>query len=347
MKILYVGNFTDGTGWARAGTYNALCLDQAGHDVYCKEIKYINTSVCLDYRIIELKNKQSEQFDLVIHHVLPSEYVKYPNVKNVGVLELETPSLNNYLWIKNIRLMDEIWFPTYGLVKAYEKSIPNIKKFPHSTDIKKIKETHFKQIPELSNSYNFIFVGENNTRKNIEGLINAFYSEFDYYEDVNLVIKTNKGLDLNSIWNKTRKTLGRRKNIFLIDKYEEEAAIYNLMKNCHCFVMPSRGEAWCYPAMEACALGLRVIYTNGIGIEEYCRNGLKINSQIEQCYGVEDAVSDLYTCNDVWCEPDIRSLRSHMRQVYTDFKECKNFPTDDIHVDYYDFRDTRKLEGLL
>lgn len=347
MKILYIGNFNDGTGWAKAGTYNALCLDAAGHDVYCQEIKYNNNYNCLDYRILELKEKKTDSFDVVIQHVLPTEYVKYPNVKNVGMLALETLTMNNLTWAKNIDLMDEIWFPNQNLVNQYKDYIKVVKKLPHSIDIEKIRkaELEFKPIPELQNSHNFIFVGENTARKNIEALVVAFYSEFNYYENTNLVIKTNKKLDLNEIWRKTRNQRSRRKNIFLIEGYQPESAIYNLMKHCFCFVMPSRGEAWCYPAMEAQALGLRTIYTKGIGIEEYCPYGIKVDSTVVQCYGEEDGVDGLYTCDDLWYEPSIKHLRECMRKAY--------IASVDMHaimgtsVNYYDYRDTRKLEGLL
>ncbi len=69
MKIKYIGNFNDGTGWAKAATYKAIALDYAGYDVYCEELKYNNVSVILEGKIAELLDKKSDAYDVVIHHV--------------------------------------------------------------------------------------------------------------------------------------------------------------------------------------------------------------------------------------------------------------------------------------
>lgn len=348
LKILYIGNFTDGTGWAKAGTYNALCLDHAGHDVYCRELKYSSNNLVLDPRIIELMEKvPPNDIELVVHHVLPTEYIKYPNVKNVGAIELETVSLHNVQWIKSMNLMDEMWVPNQSSKKSLmnEKIHKNVKTLEHSIDVQKIANSPYQPIPELQNAYNFLFVGENVIRKNLEMLIAAFYSEFNAVEKVNLVIKTNKRPDLDKIWQETRNINSKRKDIFLIDEYLPEEKIYNLMRNCHLFVMPSSGESCCFPALEASCLGLRILLTQGIASQEYCTHALSIQSHIDQCYGSLDGLTGLYTSQDIWYRPEMLSLRRQMRSAYSAYLE--NHAVYGNNMKYYDYRDTRKLREVI
>lgn len=327
MKIKYIGNFNDGTGWAKASTYNVLALDNAGYDIYCKELKYNNNSVVIDDKIVELLNKQSENFDVVIQHVLPSEYFYFPEVKNIGFVALETLALYSPLWLKKINMMDEIFVPNVASKNCLINSgvTKPIKIFNHSFnyyDVLNLVPTG--SIDELKNTFNFVFVGEFTKRKNIEALLRAYHSEFSYIEPVNLYIKTNRELKTvtdfcSSIKNDINK-IGKYKEEIIITGYLNETVLLSTMKQCHAFVMPSYGEAWCYPAMEAMALGLPVIYTDGIGINDYASpDNYKVNSYIDNCYGVKDAVDGLYTPNDCWLNPSVIDLRKKMRSVFSLF----------------------------
>lgn len=329
MKIKYIGNFTDGTGWAKASTYNALCLDSAGHDVYCKEIKYNSANIELEPRISELLNKESDNFDYTIHHVLPTQYTAYPNTVNIGFLPVES-TISNMIWLKNLNMMDQIFVPDSMSKKYLQISGLNkpIKVFNHSFNYSKISEyIPTQNIPELTNSFNFVFVGEFSARKDLENLVRAFHSEFEYAEPVNLFIKTsgnpeNVKMFLQEVKKRLKKS-NKLKNEILVTGYISENDLLSIYKQCHCFVTASHGEAWCYPAAEAMAAGLRVVYPKETGIDYYASSGVNypIHSVQDYCYGATDSVDGLYTCEDIWTTISNADLRKEMRKVFTHFIE--------------------------
>lgn len=332
MKIKYIGNFNDGTGWAKASTFNALCLDAAGHDVYCQEVKYNNANVPLHGRILELLDKKSNSFDYTIQHVLPIQYQKYPNTVNVGFIPVEA-SISNMLWLKNLNMMDMLFVPdkhseTYLKISGLNKEC---RIFNHSFDYHAILDyERTSPINGLGDTFNFIFVGEFSSRKDLENLVRAFHSEFEYVEPVNLVIKTSGNQEnINGFLTEVRKRIkkpGRLKNEYIILNYLDEASLMNVVKQCHCFVTASHGEAWCYPAAEAMACGLKVIYPTNTGIDTYAELGSNypIPSRSDACYGATDSVDGLYTCEDVWTTVSNIDIRQQMRKAYLDFVSDTN-----------------------
>lgn len=359
MKIKYIGNFNDGTGWAKAATYKALALDFAGHDVYCEELKYNNVSVVLEDRISELLNKKSTNYDVIIQHVLPSEYKYYPNAKNIGAFELDTLNLSNALWLKKLSVMDEIFVPNEASKRALINSglKTPISIFPHLFNYDKIFNLNkVAEVQELNHSFNFVFVGEFTKQKNLESLLRAFHTEFNYIESVNLYIKTEKEINIVEDFCKAVKERlqknGKYKKEVIVSSYMPDQVLWSTMLQCHCFVMPSYGDAWCYPAMEASAMGMPVIYTLGTGIEEYADNGNGVSAITSPCYGATDAVEGLYTCNDFWLEPSVLDMQFKMRKVYQNFVEdgesdTKNRIQKVDDMKYYDYKNSVILKGLL
>ena len=76
----------------------------------------------------------------------------------------------------------------------------------------------------------------------------------------------------------------------------------SVLSQVDCFVMPSRGEAFCIPALEAMALGVPAIYTEGIGMD-FCV-GQPIESRLTPCFGAVDTLLDLDTAATSWSEID-------------------------------------------
>jgi len=358
MKIKYIGNFNDGTGWAKAATYKALALAHAGYDVYCEEFKYNNVSIVLEDKITQLLEKKSDKYDIVIQHILPSEYKYYPGVKNIGVFEFDTLTLSNEFWLKKLEMMDEIFVPT-SLCKeqliSYWLKV-RIKVFPHLFNYEKISNlTKAAEILELSGSFNSVFVGEFSKQKNLEGLLRAFHAEFNYIEPVNIYIKTEKELKIvedfcDAVKQRLRKNSKYKKEV-IVSSYMPDQILWSTLMQCHCFVMPSYGDAWCYPAMEASAMGIPVIYTAGTGLEEYCDSATRVNSIEEHCYGALDSVEGLYSCDDLWLEPSIKHMQYIMRSVYSTFMQNRDIymsyrEKQSEHMKYYDYKNGKTFERI-
>ena len=79
--------------------------------------------------------------------------------------------------------------------------------------------------------------------------------------------------------------------------------------------MPSRGEGFCIPALEAMALGVPVIHTEGTGMDDFC-TGTPVPSYSQPCFGTLATLPNLDTARSDWREIDIRKLCAAMRSAY-------------------------------
>jgi len=323
MKVLYIGNYRDGTGWGNAAINNILAMDKAGINIVPRPISFEQFDRDYPDRIKELEDNSSYDCDICIQHTLPHLYSYDSSYRNIGFLAVESTSFKDTGWQHYANLMDEIWVPCYESRAACRISgvKKNINVIPHSLDIKKYTEfKNVKTVDKLKNTFNFIFVGEFIERKNIKALLIAFHSEFKNNEPVNLIIKTSKRDSdfVNNYCNDIKRGLKIRK------KYRQEVILsgmltfkdyVSLLKNSNCFVMPSRGEAFCIPLLEAMAVGVPSIYTSNIGVQDYAY-GTKVKSNKTQCFGCIDTIPYLDSANSSWYDIDILELRYAMRGQY-------------------------------
>ena len=326
MKVLYIGNYRDGTGWANACAGNILALDAAGIDVVPRAITFNNSKGGCHERILELEDNSEIGCDICIQHTLPHLYSYNSKFKNIGFIETETSNFVESSWQHHANLMDKILVPVNSSKSACIRS--GVKKpieiAPHCLDVSKYQDyknsNQGSKIEQLLNTFNFAFVGEFVERKNIQALARAFHAEFDYDEPVNLYVKTsNQALDyVQNYFDQIRRGLKIRK------KYKEEIVIcgqlakedyVSVLSQCHSFVMPSRGEGFCIPALEAMSLGIPVIYTKGTAMDDFCE-GCGVDSYNTPCFGAMSSLDYLYTANEKWREIDVEKLMFCMRQAF-------------------------------
>lgn len=322
-KVLYIGHYKDGTGWGDAAINNILALDSAGVKVVPRAISYNKQDSETHPRILELEKQSTDGCDICIQHTLPVNYVYDSNMKNIGFLATESSDFCDTGWHKNINILDELWVPSEYSKECCKKSgvtIP-VSVAPHSLNIEEYKNpVNGAKVVEMLKSFNFVFVGEFIERKNLKALVKAFHTEFHPSENVNLFIKTS-GVPLGtvqqyctSIKNGLKLRKKYKEELVVCDKLKKEDYI-SLLQQCHCLIMPSRGEAFCIPALEVMSAGIPVIYTSGIAMEEFCV-GNAVNSYNTPCFGGVDSLSNLYTANSDWKEIDIRDLQIKMRNIF-------------------------------
>lgn len=331
MKVLYIGNYKDGTGWANACAGNILALDAAGIDVVPIPISFEQKDSPYPQRIKELEEKYVSKYsnldcDVVIQHTLPNLYCYDATYqKNIGFFDTESYDFSRTGWHYSANLLDEIWVPSQQNLDACVRSgvdVP-VKIVPHSIDVEKYQNTNGQKIRELTNTFTFGFVGEFIERKNIKALIQAFHIEFDPREPVTLFIKTSKAPleTIQGYCSQVRKGLKIRK------QYKEEIVVAGMMpkkdylsvlNQIDCFVMPSRGEAFCIPALESMAMGTPAIYTDGIGMD-FCV-GEAVESKLVPCFGAVDTLPDIDTAATLWREIDVLLLSKAMRKAYNRYK---------------------------
>lgn len=329
MKVLYIGNYNDGTGWGNAAKANILSLSMIdGVKVYPKSITFNGSYETKNEAMLLLEAKNGKLDgtpDVCIQHTLPNLYSYDSRYKNIGVFYFEANSVP-IEWIAQLNMMDELWVATEKNKKdAFSSGVTTpIKVVPIPLDADKIlylSEMGGK-IDRMVDRFNFGFVGEFVERKNLKALLMAFHAEFDPSEPVNLFVKTS-GVDMDTLKqyaNQIKAGLKIRNRYIeeiFVSGMMEEKDYYSVLSQCSCLVVPSRAEGWCIPAWEAMALNIPVISAEGTELMPHENELMKfVPSRVEPCFGALDTMSFLQTAHQTWNEIDVTELRKAMRERY-------------------------------
>lgn len=327
MKIVYIGNYRDKTGWGAAAEANILAMNSVGLNVVPRPISFGGNGEA--HPIIQQLEEQScSNADVIIQHALPQYYYANKKVKNIGFYCVETDDFYASGWRKYINQMDQAWVMSEH---NYNASIisgvqTRVKVVPYSIDVNKFDlNNKTAQIDELKNTFNFCFVGEWNHRKNIESLLRAFYSEFHRSEPVNLFIKLSSNMPSEQCMAEFNKLnehvksglkLNKYKNISVVCGKMDHQHYLSILNQCHVFVCPSRGEACCIPMIEAQAMGLSVLVTSNTGMDDYIISGYSIPSKEDICFGMQSTLPEIQTGYEYWKSIDTISLKISMRSMY-------------------------------
>ena len=362
MKVLYIGHYREGTGWGVAATNYILAMDSVGINVVPRAVKLNDIQVQLPPRLLELENEDSTGCDVCIQHVLPHLMDFNPRFKkNIALYATETSNFRSSTWPRRINTMDEAWVINNQMVTASLNSgvtIP-IKVIPHASNFEKFAQRHKKiNLPIPDGNFIFYSICEFDKRKNLEAFITAFHLEFERNDSVSILIKTNKhGLspdqcaqEVQNLCNRIKTELklypssNDYKEDFIITDYLSDIDLERIHQSCHCFVMPSYGEAWCIPAFDAMGFGKTPICTNVGGMTDFIDDGgVLVEGRLEPVKGALDTLSDLFTGKEEWISINVQALRLEMRRMYESYK----LGADDPQPDSYFHISSRGLNNAI
>jgi len=179
--------------------------------------------------------------------------------------------------------------------------------------------------------FNFLSVFKWEQRKGWDVLLKAYFTEFTKDENVALYIHTYIYKDIFAPRDANRIT--RIINDFAEEKLElqvdslpkliplteelDEKQMPSLFKAADAFVLPSRGEGWGLPYMEAMAMELPTIGTNWSGNVDF------MNEQNSYLIKVKKMVPASEPGFGEQAEPSVEHLRELMRHVYTNQDQAK------------------------
>jgi glycosyltransferase involved in cell wall biosynthesis len=331
MKVLFISNYLDGTGWSHAGIDYILAMDAAGIDVVCRPLRLNDHDGSVPDRVKELQAKSDADCDICVQHALP-HLMQYNGrfKRNIGLFVSETSNFRASAWGDRLNAMDEI-----DACRGSYVDRP-ISVIPHATDVAKFTRRHepLESLPR-NGRFRFYFIGEFSRRKNLAALLKAFHTEFNPYDPVDLVIKTGvpgrsaaeAGKIVQEFCDQIKPGLKRysmkvpefAREIILTERLTEEE-IYRLHASCDCFVSASYAEAWGIPAFDAMGFGKTPVVTGWGGFCEYLDDscGWMVPHHLEPCFGVSDNFGDLYTADEAWAGIDVFALRQAMRQAFQD-----------------------------
>jgi len=323
MNILFIGPYRQADGWGEGARNYLYSLLETGHNIVARPIYMGNSNVDkLDPRLEALEKKRYKKYHRVIQNVLPHLFYPVEGSKNIGVFTLESGGMDHTSWPSKMALMDELWV-TSKRERDCVKDLGGVFKMPKVRVVKQSIDTsrYKRKFPPLEiegalGRFCFYFIGEWTERKGLEHLAAAYLSEFHPSEQVCLIIKTSKpGLSPDQTRQEVMNMCDGIKRVIrtqasglydhpicVVSERLTDMQMDQLHATGDCFVMPSHGEAFCRPAIDAVGFGKRPIVTKHTGMNDFVNdaNGYLIDSTEDCCLIGAPPISDLYTTNETW-----------------------------------------------
>lgn len=251
--------------------------------------------------------------------VLQSNFGAY----KIGFTMLETDGIPHE-WVRQANLMDEVWVPSQFNVATFRAS--GVTRPLHVVPLG-VDTNYFN--PRLSRYalqglYTFLSIFEWGERKAPEVLLRAFNEEFAADEPVILIAKSSNadpGVDpVRAIANLGLDPKGGRIH-FSLNQMIPAYQLGVLYRSAGCFVLPTRGEGWGMPVLEAMACGLPVIATGCSALCDFMTPENSYPLAVDRLVAAKAKCP--YYQGFRWAEPSHKDLRRLMRHVYDNQDEAR------------------------
>jgi hypothetical protein len=241
-----------------------------------------------DREILDLLRRKEypPEESILIHMSIPIEFQWPHNYKKYfGFTMLETDKITP-TWAYILNRLDGCIVPTPFNVKTFMESgvkVPiTIIPFGVDFDMYTLDKQPLLPKEEITTKFNFLSIGQwtPGDRKNISQMILSFLKTFRTNKDVGLILKVyGKGAGtidkiqciekINAIRNHAGLGLGEGPKVYLVHGALTPEDMSKLYHNADVFILPSSGEAFGMPIIEAIASGLPIITTGGTAPDTY------------------------------------------------------------------------------
>jgi glycosyltransferase involved in cell wall biosynthesis len=230
-------------------------------------------------------------------------------------------------WTEKLKSMDEVWVPSRFNYRIFSNALNltrPVRVLPHGLPPLDLPQ---EPLPEIvaSDRFTFLSVFRWSYNKGYDLLLRAWGRAFTKEEKVQLVIHAPgydcAGFDTPTpdLFHHTVEKLGLCLDdmapiIFSCNEVSH-AMMDRLYRSANAFVLPTRGEGWCLPLMEAMQYGLPVIGSACGGVTDFlsdstgwpipCRDLTVLPGQEIECLGA----------GQTRAEPDLDVLVAHLQRV--------------------------------
>lgn len=230
--------------------------------------------------------------------------------------------------------MDEVWVPSRFNMETFAASGVDERKLrlmPPGIDLRTFNPGADPLPIPQRRGFNFVSVFDWQLRKGYDVLLLAYLREFKPDEDVTLILKISQAnAAAGSLEDEINFFIERRAGlplqeappVILIKRFIPQDQMARLYAAADCFVLPTRGEGYGRPFLEALACELPVIATRWSGQTDFLtmQNSYLIESKLAPVPANVDL--ELFMGHQ-WAEPDIDHLRQLMREACSRRNEAK------------------------
>ena len=330
MNVCYLGPLKDYSGYGEANRHAVAALDAAGVYVIPQLVSYSPESSdfgSLGAKVEPLFN-HAGRYKVKILHTTPNVFKKYiePGKYHIAHFFWETDRVPAE-FAAGLNLCNEIWTGSEAnkaalLSTGVDKPVHI---FPQAIETGREWPEPY-QIPEFD-GHLFYSIFEWTDRKNPEGLLQAYWEEFQAGENVGLLIKTyfrGFGTGARRMIKHQIEVMKRRSGlehfppVFLYLDLMDRRQVMRIHQTGACYVSAHRGEGWGVPQVEAALAGKPMISTGYGGCHEYFKHGenaMIVPYEMVPLQGMDHS-AQWYTPEQKWAEPNIAALRGAMRYSY-------------------------------
>jgi glycosyltransferase involved in cell wall biosynthesis len=250
-------------------------------------------------------------------------YTQHPGYK-IGFTMLEVDGIPKR-WVAACNRMDEIWVPSRWGRERFEAC--GVTRPIHVVPLGFDPVRFHPGFPaaRASDRFTFLSVFEWGERKAPELLLRAYAAAFTGRDDVLLLLRVNNfdgHLDIPEAIAKLGLPESGPPVAILYNHHVKARQLGSLYRSADAFVLPTRGEGWGMPILEAMASGLPTIATAWSGQTEFFHEG--VGYPIAPKALVPADARCPYYEGFRWAEPDFDELVAAMRHVFTDREEARS-----------------------
>lgn len=337
LNIICEGPMFGNSGFAKAMKNIAFGLDKIG----CNVKTIVHDADNADYvyteegrRVNELISNSVEEPCIWITMTHPGGVQSHIDHYSIGYVMFETEEFPDN-FVQNLKKQNEIWTPSNFCRNSMIRSgLERVFAMPLGVDTElfhpgrvDISRRISDELTDLSGKYRFLSVMGYSMRKGVDILVRAFAEEFDGDKDVILYLKGG-WYDLGKAKSEIKdiiKDIQYPPSIHLDFNIYSDDILATLYRACDCFILPTRGEGWGLPLIEAMSMEMPVIATRWSGHLDFMNDD---NSYLIDIEGLGPEPR----CN--WITPEYSGrnfaipskdhLRKLMRHVY-EYREAAKY----------------------
>jgi len=277
-----------------------------------------------DPRIEQMRSRPKDTSLIQVVYHQGDSFIKNSGRYRIGYTMLETTGIPTD-WVQQANQMDEVWVPSQFNVQTFHDSGVRrpIHVVPLGVDTQYFHPNIIGRRP--SDRYTFLSIFEWGERKAPEILLRAYTEAFSKHDHVLLVLKV---FNHDRSVNVAQQIADLRLNqdappiVLLLNQETPAHQMGCLYRSADCFVLPTRGEGWGMPILEAMACGLPTIATNWSAQTDFINPDIAYPLQVRRL--VPAIAKCPYYVGWRWAEPDVEHLSHLMRHVYQHQEEARS-----------------------
>ncbi len=253
-------------------------------------------------------------------------------VYNVGRTVFETDRLSAE-WVSRCNLMDEVWVLTEFNAESFRKSGVNVPLFivPAGIDSNFYRPGFPPVYIPGRRGFAFLSVFQWAFRKGWDVLLKAWADAFSPGDDVCLIVRSvhekGTGPNVETRIKNYLQLIGRSIDevapIIVLGEQVPEPRMPGLYTAADAFVLPSRGEGWGHPYMQAMSCGIPVIGAGWGGNLSFMNERNSYLIEINGLEPLDERMEMPFSEGHLWADPSTEHTSFLMKHVFSNRQEAK------------------------